>query len=100
MAALPRPEVILTHESDLDGFVSGHLLQRLARQLFSADVRLEAWNNQAWRQRPQKERSAWVCDLSFDARLDKTDWVVIDHNPVDDRPRHARFIHDTARSAS
>ncbi len=34
MIALPRPEVICTHESDLDGFVSGLLLQGLAEKLF------------------------------------------------------------------
>ena len=34
----PRPEVIITHESDLDGFVSGLLLQRLARRLFDMDA--------------------------------------------------------------
>ena len=34
MVSLPRPEVILTHESDLDGLVSGVLLQRLAEKIF------------------------------------------------------------------
>ncbi|SVD78903.1 uncharacterized protein METZ01_LOCUS431757, partial [marine metagenome] len=34
MSDLPQPEVVITHESDLDGFVSGHLLQRLANHLF------------------------------------------------------------------
>ena len=37
-----QPEVILTHESDLDGFVSGILLQRLAKRLFGADVPVES----------------------------------------------------------
>ena len=41
MTALPKPEVIITHESDLDGFLSGLLLQRLAKHLFGAEVRLE-----------------------------------------------------------
>lgn len=100
MEVLPRPEVILTHESDLDGFVSGHLLQRLAKVLFGTEVRLEAWNAQAWRQRPLKERSAWVCDMAYDGRLDRPDWVIIDHHPVDERPRQARMIHDTTRSAA
>ena len=40
--SLCRPEVIITHESDLDGLVSGVLLQRLARKLFNTDVPLEA----------------------------------------------------------
>ena len=41
--SLAKPEVIITHESDLDGLVSGVLLQRLARKLFNADVHLEAY---------------------------------------------------------
>ncbi len=100
MDSLPRPDVILTHESDLDGFVAGHLLQRLAKKLFSSEVRLEAWNTQAWRQRAPKERSAWVCDFTFDSRLDRPDWVVIDHHPALAKPAHARLIHDTSKSAA
>src|SRR5256885_1483583 len=34
IAPLSKPEVICTHESDLDGFVSGLLLQRLGEKLF------------------------------------------------------------------
>ena len=34
MLTLPKPEVILTHESDLDGLFAGLLLQRLAKKLF------------------------------------------------------------------
>ena len=100
MDALPRPEVILTHESDLDGFVAGHLLQRLARKLFGTEVRLEAWNTHAWRQRAPKEKSAWVTDFSFEARLDRPDWVVLDHHPTQAVPTAARLIHDPARSAA
>lgn len=100
MEALPRPDVILTHESDLDGFVSGHLLQRLAARLFDTEVPLEAWNTTGWRQRPMKESCAWVADLTLDARVDLPGWVIIDHHPSDTRPRHARLIHDVSRSAS
>ena len=32
MISLPQPDVILTHESDLDGLVAGVLLRRLARK--------------------------------------------------------------------
>jgi len=100
MDVLPRPEVILTHESDLDGFVAGHLLQLLARHLFHSEIRLEAWNTQAWRQRAPKERTAWVADFSFEPRLDRADWVVVDHHPTDHSPRQARLIHDPNRSAA
>ena len=48
---LPQPEVIITHESDLDGLVSGMLLRRLASKLFNVDVRMEAYHYHAWKLR-------------------------------------------------
>src|SRR5438046_2759292 len=69
MVDLPKPEVICTHESDLDGLVSGILLQRLAAKLFGEPPRLEAYHNHNWRQRGLPEKSAWVCDLMFEPRL-------------------------------
>jgi nanoRNase/pAp phosphatase (c-di-AMP/oligoRNAs hydrolase) len=99
MDALPRPDVILTHESDLDGFVSGLLLQRLARHLFGEDIRLEAHHYNNWKLREPREKSAWVCDLSLEARLDKPGWVVIDHHATEYQPKEARFIHDVTKSA-
>ena len=33
--SFPKPDVILTHESDLAGLLSGVLFQRLARKLFN-----------------------------------------------------------------
>jgi hypothetical protein len=96
---LPRPEVILTHESDLDGLVAGLLLQRLARHLFAADVPLEAFHYNNWRLREPREKSGWVCDLSFEARLDKPNWVVIDHHATELQPTQAVLIHDLGKSA-
>lgn len=99
MVALPKPEVILTHESDLDGFLSGLLLRRLARHLFEVDVPLQAYHNHNWRQRAMPEKSAWVCDLTFEPRLDKPDWVIIDHHNIDLTPKNAQLIHDVNKSA-
>jgi nanoRNase/pAp phosphatase (c-di-AMP/oligoRNAs hydrolase) len=99
MRILPRPEVILTHESDLDGLAAGLLLQRLARHLFGADVPLEAFHYNNWRLREPREKSGWICDLSFEARLDKPDWVVIDHHATDAQPKNAILIHDLGKSA-
>jgi oligoribonuclease NrnB/cAMP/cGMP phosphodiesterase (DHH superfamily) len=99
LASLPRPEVILTHESDLDGLVSGLLLQRLARKLHNTDVPLEAWNYQAWQKRTLRETAAWVCDLAFEPRLDKPGWLVVDHHPTDLKPQHACLLHDVTKSA-
>lgn len=96
---LPKPDVILTHESDLDGFLSGVLLQRLAKELFGETIRLEAYHYQAWKQRELRERAAWVSDFSFEPRLDKQDWVVIDHHPNEHKPQHAMLIHDLNKSA-
>ncbi len=97
--SLPRPEVILTHESDLDGLVAGVLLQRLARKLFNAEVRLEACNYNYWRQRELRERAGWITDLCFEPRLDRPNWAVIDHHVTDAPAKNALLIHDVSKSA-
>src|SRR5580698_980413 len=86
MTELSKPEVIITHESDLDGLVSGVLLQRLAKQLFDLDVPLEAYHYNFWKQRELRERSAWVADFTFESRLDKPGWLVIDHHVTEVAP--------------
>lgn len=100
MIALPKPEVILTHESDLDGLLSGALMVRLAQKLFGVEVPLEAYHYNVWRQREPREAAAWVADLSFEPRLDKPHWVVIDHHATDTSPKHAHLIHDLNKSAA
>ncbi len=97
---LPKPEVIITHESDLDGLLSGMLLQTLAFKLFSTEVPLQAYHNHNWRQRGLPERSAWVADMAFEHRLDKPNWVIIDHHITETQPRLAKLVHDPAKSAS
>lgn len=96
---LPRPDIILTHESDLDGLISGVLLKRLARKLFNIDVPLEAYHYNTWRQREPRESAAWVCDLSFEARLDKGNWLIVDHHATEILPKKAQLIHDVNKSA-
>jgi len=96
---LPRPEVIITHESDLDGLVAGVLLQRLARKLFNSDPPLQAYHYNAWRQRDVREKAAWVTDLTFEARLDRPNWLVIDHHITEAIPKAAQLIHDVNKSA-
>jgi nanoRNase/pAp phosphatase (c-di-AMP/oligoRNAs hydrolase) len=99
MFDLPKPDVILTHESDLDGLVAGVLLQRLAKKLFNEDIRLEACHYNNWKQRELRERAAWVTDLNFEARLDKPNWVVIDHHITEAPAKSALLIHDLHKSA-
>ncbi len=99
MVSLPKPQVIFTHESDLDGLVSGVLLQRLAKKLFSEDVRLEAHHYHTWRLRDLRESAAWVTDLSFEARLDRSNWTVVDHHATDCVPKKAQLVHDLKKSA-
>ncbi len=99
MIALPKPDVILTHESDLDGFVAGILMQRLAKALFGAEIPLEAYHYHTWRQREPREKAAWVCDMSFEGRLDRPNWLVLDHHATDVAPRNAILIHDLTKSA-
>mgnify|MGYP001336628771 CR=1 FL=1 len=96
---LPRPDVIITHESDLDGLVAGVLLQRLAKHLFGTDVRLEAYHYNFWKQRELRERAAWVTDFGFEQRMDRANWVVIDHHATETMPKTAHLIHDLNKSA-
>jgi nanoRNase/pAp phosphatase (c-di-AMP/oligoRNAs hydrolase) len=100
MDVLPRPEIIFTHESDLDGFVSGILLQRLAKKIFDFAPRLEAHHYNSWKIRELREKAAWVCDFTFEPRVDKTNWLVLDHHATDVVPKNAQLIHDSAKSAS
>ena len=100
MSSLPRPQVICTHESDLDGLVAGLLLLRLARKLFAGDVRLEAHHYQGWKNRQMVEESAWVTDFSFDSRLDRGNWLVVDHHATEAKAEHASLIHDAGKSAA
>lgn len=100
MVPLPKPEIILTHESDLDGLLSGLLCRLLAQRLFGEKVAIQAYHNHNWRHRQLNEASGWICDLAFEPRLDKPNWVIIDHHTTDQAPKHATLIHDPAKSAS
>lgn len=79
--------------------MAGVLLQRLARKLFDTNVRLEACHYNNWKQREPREKAAWVTDLNFEARLDKPNWVVIDHHATEAPARQALLIHDLNKSA-
>ena len=99
MLTLPKPEVILTHESDLDGFVAGLLLQRLAFHLYGERVTLAAYHYNFWKQRELRERAAWATDFTFESRLDKQDWLVVDHHATELKPKFAHLHHDVNKSA-
>src|SRR5712691_9631125 len=99
ISSLPRPDVIITHESDLDGLVAGVLLQRLAHKLFNMEVRLEAYNYNYWKQRELRERSGWITDLAFEQKADKANWAVIDHHVTEVSPKNGLLIHDLNKSA-
>jgi len=96
---LPKPDLIFTHESDLDGFIAGILLQRLAKKLFGTTVPLEAHHYNYWKQRDLREKAAWATDFAFETRMDKSNWLVIDHHPTEAPPKNAMLIHDVNKSA-
>lgn len=100
MASLSQPEVICTHESDLDGLLSGLLLVRLAKHMFGSEVPLQAWNYQGWKNRSMNEPVAWVSDFTFEARLDRPGWLIIDHHVHNVTPRQAQLVHSREKSAS
>lgn len=90
----------MTHESDLDGLLAGLLLRRLARQIYNCAAPLQAYHNHNWKQRAMTEKAAWVADMTFEARLDRPNWVIIDHHTTELAPKSARLIHDSSKSAS
>ncbi len=100
MIELPKPEIIITHESDLDGLISGVLLQRLAKTLYGTSIPLATYHYNFWKLRELKERSAWVSDFTFETRLDKQDWLIIDHHVTEATPKSAQLIHDINKSAA
>jgi hypothetical protein len=99
MVSLPKPEIVITHESDLDGLVSGVLLQRLAEKVFGVKVPLEAHHYHTWRQRDIREVSGWVSDLAFESRLDRLNWLIVDHHTTETVPTKATLVHDLNKSA-
>ena len=99
MMELPKPDIIFTHESDLDGLVAGLMLQKLAKHLYHRDVPLEAYHYNYWKTRELREKAAWVTDFTYEPRLDKEQWVIIDHHVTDSTPKNAHLIHDVTKSA-
>ncbi len=99
MGLLPKPEIIITHDGDLDGLLSGMLLQKLSATLYGEEVRLLAYQTHAWRSRCLRENAAWVSDLSFEERMDRINWVVVDHHITSAAPTKARLVHDRGKSA-
>src|SRR5580698_430605 len=99
MRDLPRPEVIFTHESDLDGLLSGMLLKRLAKKVFNADVRMEAFHYNFWKQRDLRDRAAWAAAFTFASRMDKPEWLVVDHHVTEASPESVQLVHDLNKSA-
>jgi oligoribonuclease NrnB/cAMP/cGMP phosphodiesterase (DHH superfamily) len=99
MMELSKPDIIFTHESDLDGLVAGLMLQKLAKKLYHRDVPLEAYHYNYWKQRELREKAAWVTDFTYEPRLDRQEWVIIDHHVTDSMPKSAHLIHDVTKSA-
>ncbi len=60
---------------------------------------LEAYHYNLWKQREFREKSAWVTDFTFEARLDKPNWLVVDHHVTEVKPQNAQLIHDVNKSA-
>jgi len=75
------------------------LLQRLAKKLFGATIPLEAYHYNQWKQRDLRERAGWVTDFTYEPRLDKSEWVIVDHHVTEAAPKYASLIHDVNKSA-
>lgn len=99
MTQLPEPEIIFTHESDLDGFVAGLLLKRLAKKVFDKDVPLKAYHYGAWENFEIRHKQAWISDLTFEERFDREGWLIVDHHQYTHQRKNATLVHDPEKSA-
>lgn len=99
MTNLPEPEIIFTHESDLDGFVAGLLLKQLAKKLFDKDIPLKAYHYGAWENFEIRHKQAWISDLSFEPRFDRSGWLIVDHHTYTHQPKNATLVHNLDKSA-
>ena len=99
MDQLPKPEIIVTHDGDLDCLLSGMLLQKLSGVLYGEEVRLLGYQTQAWHSRCLRENAAWVSDMAFEERMDRINWVIVDHHITSATPKKARLVHDESKSA-
>ena len=88
MDQLPKPEIIVTHDGDLDGLLSGMLLQKLSGVLYGEEVRLLGYQTQAWHSRCLRENAAWVSDMAFEERMDRINWVIVDHHITSATPKN------------
>ncbi len=100
MISLPEPEIIFTHESDLDGFVAGGLLQRLAKVLFGKHIDVEPLSSSPWNNLKRYPGRAWVCDLSAEPQVDRPGWVIMDHHVTEHELENATLIHDSSICAA
>jgi len=69
-------------------------MRKLASHWFNTATPLLAYQNDGWQKRVPAENTAWVGDFSFEARLDKTNWVVVDHHAKLHTPAKALLLHD------
>ena len=99
MTDLSKPEVIITHESDLDGLLAGVLLQRLAKKLFGATSRSKPIITTSGNSATCANGPAGWRTSPLSRALDKAEWVVIDHHVTEAAPKYASFIHDVNKSA-
>jgi hypothetical protein len=63
-------------------------------------VPLEAYHYNQWKQRELREKAAWVADFTFEPRLDKSEWMIVDHHVTESAPKNALLIHDVNKSAA
>jgi hypothetical protein len=95
-----QPEVILTHESDLDGLLAALLAQRLAKHWYNAEIPTLAYHTHGWRQRQPFESSAWVCDLAYEPKLDRSHWIIFDHHPFSCTPPQLAQLHHNPQTSA
>ena len=101
-----RPVAIYTHEADLDGFMSGHILNMISRILFGRSPKINYINYDMTDKLEFRNKSTiWMSDLNAPAlNIKKEDnkLFIIDHHKWETNPEdeNINYLHDTTKSAT
>ena len=103
---IKRPSLIYTHEADLDGFMSGLILNMVSKVLFKKGSSIRYINYDTMDKIEFRPNDAiWISDLNFpvlNLKPQKNRIFIIDHhkweqNPIDEQ---VTYLHDTTKSAT
>ena len=103
---IKRPSLIYTHEADLDGFMSGLILNMVSKVLFKKGSSIRYINYDTMDKIEFRPNDAiWISDLNFpvlNLKPQKNRIFIIDHHKWEQDPtdEQVTYLHNTTKSAT